>query len=73
MHTGWCTLNINLLEETNLSDGIMFYWLTEKLTKETVILFNKLEADLVFYHFRQALQEGYITEVRFFLPCHVEI
>lgn len=40
---------------------------------KNVILFNKLEADLVFYHLRQAVQEGYSTEVRFFLTCHVEI
>lgn len=73
VHAGRFVLNINLLEETGLSEGVMFYRLTEKLTKENVILFNKLEADLIFYHFRQAVQEGYITEVRFFLPCHVEI
>ncbi len=51
----------------------MFYRLTEKLTDKNVILFNEVEADLIFYAFRQAVQEGYITEVRFFLPCHVEI
>lgn len=62
-----------LPEETDLSGGIMFYRLTGKLTQENAILFNKLEAGPIFYHFRQAVQEGYITEVRFFLPCHVEI
>lgn len=68
-----CVTFYALLEEADLSEGIMFYRLTEKLTKENVILFNKPEADLILYHFRHAVQEGYITEVRLFLPCHVEI
>lgn len=66
-------LHFTLCWRIDLSEGKVFYRLTGKLTKENVILFNKLEADLIFYHFRQAVQEGYITEVRFFLPCHVEI
>ncbi len=68
-----CVLHFTLPWRIDLSESKLFYRLTGKLTKENVILFNKLEADLIFYHFRQAVQEGYITEVRFFLPCHVEI
>lgn len=41
--------------------------------RENVILFNKPEADEALHHLRQAVQEGYITTVRFFLTCHVEI
>lgn len=51
----------------------MLYWLTERITKENMILFKTPAADLIFYLFRQALQGCYITKVRFFLPCHVEI
>lgn len=50
-----CVTLRTLPEEADLSEGIMFYRLTEKLTKENVILFNKLEADLIFYHLRQAV------------------
>lgn len=38
----------------------MFYGLTEELTKENVMLVNKIEADPIFYHLRQAAREGYI-------------
>lgn len=41
--------------------------------RENVILFNKPEADEALHHPRQAVQEGYITALRFFLTCHVEI
>lgn len=60
-------------EETGLSVSTLFYRLTEKLTKENVMLFNKIEADPIFYHLRQAVREGYIAVARFFLTCHVEI
>lgn len=68
-----CVIFYTCPEETDLSAGILFYGLTKKLTKANVILFNKLDADMILYHFRQAVQEGYITEAVFFLPCHVEI
>ena len=61
------------MEQTDPSVSVVFYRWAEKLTKENVILLNKLEADLIFYHLRQAVRKGYITQVRFFLTRHVEI
>lgn len=55
------------VEETSLSVSKMFYRLTEELTKENVMSVNKIEADPIFYHLRQAVREGYIYCSEIFL------